>query len=211
MRTLLGLGVVLVLSGCCGVNECNGPEGTACTSSFACRGSCIDGFCRDSCSSTTGCASGRTCYVEPSSSSSSGTCLPPPAQSEQWTISIDSLSGAIGSGVESGAPDDFVCLGITGSTYCSQEETGYSVTYSHAFVKIFATEQLSNVSVTVFDSNDFFTFGGCEGTCDSLQTVSRNVVHAEAIDARPLVSRKTQQWSLAAQSGLRVNFSVIPW
>ena len=211
MRTVLGLGVFLLLSGCCGVNECNAPEGTACTSSFACQGSCIDGFCRDSCSSTAGCASGRTCYVDPSSSSSAGTCLPPPAQDEKWTLSVDSLSGAIGSGVESGDPDDFVCLGITGSTYCSQEETGLSVTYARAFVAIFTTEQLSNVSVTVFDSNDFFTFGGCEGTCDSLQTVSRNVVHAEAIDARPQASRRTQQWSLAAPSGLRVNFSVIPW
>jgi hypothetical protein len=209
---MLGLGVVLVLSGCCGVNECNGPEGSACTSSFACLGSCVDGFCRDSCSLSVGCGSGRTCYVDQSSSSSSsGTCLPPPAPSEKWTITIDSLSGAIGSGVESGDPDDFVCLGITGSTYCSQEQTGFSVTYARSFVATFTTEQLSNVSVTVFDSNDFFTFGGCEGACDSLQTVSRNVVHAEAIDARPLASRKKQQWSLAPPSGLRVNFSVEPW
>ena len=211
MRTVFGLGVVLALSSCCGANECNGAEGAACSSSFSCQGSCVDGFCRESCSSTAGCAAGRSCYVAPGSSSSSGTCLPPPAETEQWTLSVDSLSGAIGSPTEAGDPDDFVCLGLGGSTFCSQEETGFSVTYSHSFVKIFTTSELSNVSVTVFDSNAFIPFGGCEGACDSLQGVNRTVVHAEAIDARPQVSHRLQQWSLAPPSGLRVNLSVTPW
>lgn len=207
MRMALVSVAVLVLSGCCGEGQCDGVDGEVCNSGFDCAGSCIDGFCRERCSQSMSCAPGRTCWDD--GTSSSAVCLPPPSSDERWTLRADGLGNAIGRPDEFTEPDDFLCFGVAGVTLCSQEQTGVDVSFDREFRTVFTTDQLSDVSVTVFDSNQVFPFGGCEGDCAALQNIDRQLVHGEAFDLRPNASRRQMVWDIPTQSGMAIRISVL--
>lgn len=198
----------LILSGCCGDGQCDGVDGEVCSSSFDCAGSCIDGVCRERCSEGVACAPGRTCWDD--GTTTSAVCLPPPASDERWVLRADGLGNAAGRAGELTEPDDFICFGLAGVTLCSQEETGRDVVFDREFSTPFTTEQLSDVSVTVFDSNQVFPFGGCEGNCSTLQNIDRQIVYGDAFDLRPTVSRRPMVWDIPTEGGMNVRFSILP-
>ncbi len=207
MRAAILLTAMTVwLSGCCGEGQCDGPDGESCRSGFDCRGQCVNGFCRDLCSANDTCEVGRVCWRD---DSSTALCLPPPEADERWGLRVDALFNATGRPNELTEPDDFVCLGVGDVTLCSEEQSGVDVTFSREFSTVFTTLELSNVSISVFDSNDVFAFGGCEGSCSVLSRVDRQLVHGEAVDARPLASRKDQLWDIPTSAGMTIRFSVL--
>lgn len=208
MRMALIGFAALVLSSCCGEGQCNGVDGEACTSGFDCSGACVDGFCRDRCSQNTPCGAGRTCWDD--GTTTSPVCLPPPSGGERWSLRADGLFNATGRPGEITEPDDFVCFVVAGISMCSQEETGLDVTFDRSFSTVFTTDDLADVSVSVFDSNQVFSFGGCEGNCSSLESIDRQLVHGEAVDARPLASRREKVWDITTSAGMTIRFSVLP-
>jgi hypothetical protein len=103
-----------------------------------------------------------------------------------------------------------VCLVIDQTTLCTEEHEGVNVTYTKEFTTTFPTSLLSNVSVTVFESDDIGTFQGCEGACPSLSGWSKEVLHGESIDARPMWSLHKQPWTLLGPNSLRVDLEIQP-
>lgn len=200
MRTLLLLGAAVFLSGCCGANQCTGPDGTACSRNVDCHGSCVEGVCREPCAPSTGCATGRACYLVPGNDM--GDCLPPALPDELWHVSVDGVERATGS--------PFVCLTFPSVTLCSEQETGVTVSFTRPFQTVFTTAQLASPTVSVSDSKETTPFSGCEGSCSILERVHRTSVYSEVIDARPVASRQRQVWSFTAQSGLVIHLTVNP-
>lgn len=213
MRFLAPLSLALALSACCGPNECDRPEGAACAGDYQCGSNldCTDGACRLQCNaSAPACGAGTACYSDPVNASARPVCLPPPAASEQWTLRITKSTNTNGGPNELGEPDTFVCAVIAGTTLCTEEQTGISVTYQHTFNTAFTTEQLQNVSVTVFDSDAVSDFAGCEGACPELSSWNKDVIHGQAVDGRPPFSRRAQTWTILGPSPLMVELVLDP-
>ena len=227
MRTFVFAVMASALALCaCGPVECTGAactnlaEGKACKSAAVCASGLVCfpvapngalGECRKPCSVTTGCTTGFNCF-DPGAGVAPA-CVPKPGGSETWKLTVQNLSvparkpdTTYWDGTSTDVPDPFVCFGnIAGATLCTTEQHGYSGSWKTTpFTTLVTTDALYQASISVFDSDAVFDFGGCEGPCTELSGWAKEVIYAKAFDLRPQWSHQPQVWTLTDTNGFQL-------
>lgn len=175
------------------------------------------GLCRVSCA-TTACA--------PRSSTTQGvncidlgqpftpSCVPTPRFDSKWKLVAESLTlpstnqGRSWDPSPSDEPDPFVCFSFNSDVgqqlLCTDERTGFKQGWTTGFTAWVPWPLLSDVSVTVFESDAFDSFQQCEGACPALATWTKEVVYAKSWDLRPQFAGEDQTFTLSDQSGFQL-------
>jgi len=173
-----------------------------------CRVSCTSGMCaqRGSTSQLINCID----LGQPFTPS----CVPSPRTDSKWKLVAESLTvpstnqGRPWDTSSADEPDLFVCFSFQSDTgqqlLCTDERTGFQQGWTSGFTAYVPWTLLTNVSVSVFDSDAFGAFQQCEGACPALATWAKELAYGKAWDLRPQFEGQEQTFTLRETTGLEL-------